>query len=222
MQTRRKLNRYFYGLVLLLASCQAADKKTFVSELPYYNTPDFMPHWISSDSLKGYHQVPSFSLVNQSGDTISNSSLAGKIYVANFFFTTCGSICPRMTANLQQVSHAFAGENSVFLLSHTVTPEIDSVPRLRAYMEHMKIDGTRWWLLTGNKDSIYRLARQGYFADEVTGYNKDSREFLHTENCVLVDVNGHIRGVYNATLELEMEKLIRHIRILKKEMPGNK
>lgn len=200
-------------LAIVLFSCGPAAEK---EKLPYFNTPDFTPQWeLPPEAAR--HRVASFRLQNQAGEAVSSESLRGRITVANFFFTTCGSICPRMMHNLQKVAAAFTADPSVRLLSFTVLPEVDSVPRLQAYAQRLGLDGRQWWLLTGNKDSIYRLARRSYFADEETGYDRGSGEFLHTENAVLVDGRGFIRGVYNATLELEMEKLVRHIRLLQEE-----
>jgi protein SCO1/2 len=214
--------------ILQLASCAALVACIGISHrnqqqanaarvLPYYNTPDFMPLWLSPKDTAQAHCIADFSLQNQEGNTITRSDIAGDICVANFFFTTCGSICPRMMANLKKVAAAFANDSFVRLLSHTVLPETDNVSKLDAYAKRSGIDARHWWLLTGNKEDLYRLARQSYFADEATGYNKGSGEFLHTENCVLIDRRGHIRGVYNATLELEMNKLIEHIRLLRQE-----
>jgi protein SCO1 len=185
--------------------------------LPYYNAPDFTPQWVSAEAGRSLHRIAPFSLQNQDGRTITGDDLTGKIYVANFFFTTCGSICPRMAANLKKVAAAFADDTSVRIVSHSVLPEVDSVERLHRYAITHGINSNKWWLLTGNRDTIYRLARQAYFADEATGFNRGSNEFLHTENCVLIDRNGHIRGVYNATLELEMNKLIGHMNQLRQE-----
>jgi len=211
-----KRSSFFISITgFILCSCGQEQKKV---QLPFYNSPDFTPQWIAPNE-KGYstvHTIAPFSFTNQNGKTISNKNLAGKIYVANFFFTSCGSICPKMMNNLKKVQNAFSKDNQVFILSHSVTPEVDNVSRLRNYQQRMNINGKTWWLLTGSIEAVYKIARRSYFADEETGYNKDSREFLHTENCILVDGKGRIRGVYNATLELEMNKLIEHVKILKR------
>ena len=201
-------------IVLVLCSCKQLSK-----ELPFYNTPDFTPQWISVTDKKynSIHAIAPFSFLNQNGENITNKNVEGKICVANFFFTTCTSICPKMMNNLKKVQQAFLNSKDVVILSHSVLPETDSVQRLSAYAKRFNINSDQWWLLTGNKDEIYQLARKSYFADEETGYNKNSNEFLHTENCVLIDQKGRIRGVYNATLELEMNKLIEHIKILQEK-----
>jgi protein SCO1/2 len=122
-----------------------------------------------------------------------------------------------MMGNLADVQQAYLHDNRVLILSHTVTPTRDSVPVLFKYAADHHIDNKKWWLLTGNKDMIYNLARKAYFADEATGYNKSSNEFLHTENLILVDQLGRIRGVYNGTLKLEVANLINHIKLLEAE-----
>jgi protein SCO1 len=202
---------WFIIFAALLASCTSQKKS---EELPFYDSADLTPHWQGEKVQSKPHIISPFSLINQDGRSVSNKDLHGKIYVANFFFTTCGSICPKMMANLKKVQERFSGDPSVMILSHTVLPEMDSIPRLKKYAEKKGIDSNSWWLLTGDKEQLYSLARRSYFADEETGYYRSKEEFLHTENCMLIDKKGRIRGVYNATLELEIAKLISHIEML--------
>jgi protein SCO1/2 len=119
--------------------------------------------------------------------------------------------------NLDDVQQAFLHDDKVRLVSHSVTPLRDSVSVLLKYAAVHHINNHKWWLLTGNKERIYTLARKAYFADDETGYNKTTDEFLHTENILLIDAVGRIRGVYNGTLKLEMLNLINHIKLLEKE-----
>ena len=212
----KKINWLILFTSLFCFSCK---EKEDASQLPFYNTPDFTPQWLSVNDkdYNAIHTIAPFSFTDQTGRTITNAFVYGKIYVANFFFTTCGSICPKMTFHLKKVQDAFTNATDVMILSHSVLPEVDSIAKLKEYEEQMGINGKQWLLLTGSKDKIYSLARQSYFADEEIGFNKRSNEFLHTENCVLVDKKGRIRGVYNATLELEINKLIEHIKLLQKE-----
>lgn len=181
--------------------------------LPYYDTPDFTPVWKANGPVSALHSIPAFSLTDQHNATVDNNSLNGKIYIANFFFTTCGSICPVMTKNLLKVQRAFPGDTMIAFVCHTVTPWLDSTARLERYSEKYGMDN-RWHLVTGNKATIYQLARQAYFAEEDPGFYKDSTEFLHTEHVLLIDSGRHIRGVYNGTLELEIDRLISDIRQL--------
>jgi protein SCO1/2 len=187
-------------LLLLTSACKHP------LPLPYYNTAGFTPEWASAPR----HRIPAFSFTGQQGERVSDTTLRGKIYIANFFFTSCGSICPVMMKNLLKVQQAFPGDGRIAFLSHTVAPWVDSPPRLKTYSEKHGLDA-RWHLVTGDKASIYRLARQGYFAEEEPGFYKDSTEFLHTEHVLLIDTGGHIRGVYNGTLPLEMDRLITDV-----------
>jgi protein SCO1 len=205
-------------LIIMMCLSVISCKHSSSNSLPYFNTADFTPTWISNAStVASIHTIPAFAFTNQNGKTITNKDVTGKIYVADFFFTKCTSICPKMTTNMSKVSSAFANDDNVVILSHTVTPETDSVSALKNYASIKNINNKNWHLLTGNKQQIYGIARKGYFADESLGYNKDTSEFLHTENFILVDKHGRIRGVYNGTIELEVDQLIQHINLLKEE-----
>jgi protein SCO1/2 len=140
-----------------------------------------------------------------------------KIHIASFIFTRCESICPVMTKHLKLLQDEFKNKNEVVILSYSVTPWIDSVARLKEYADANEITSPNWHLLTGSKSEIYTLARQSYFAEEDLGFTKDSTEFLHTEHILLVDKTKRIRGIYNGTLQLEIEQLIRDINLLKDE-----
>jgi protein SCO1/2 len=185
-------------------------------KLPYYHTAAFTPLWegeqsFSKDTL---HTIDQFSFTDQEHERVSNETVAGKIYVANFFFTSCPSICPKMTNHLMKVQQAFGDRDDVVLLSHSVMPWADSVQQLHEFAGLYGIDHARWKLLTGRQSEIYTLARRSYFAEEVAGFKRDSTDFVHTEHCLLVDREGHLRGIYNGTLELEIDRMIDDIRIL--------
>nr|WP_299383419.1 SCO family protein [Allomuricauda sp.] len=209
------------AMVLMLASCNEKKKESIsnmanqqeeVERLPYFNSPEFTPRW-----EKGVHKIPAFSFTNQLGQEVTQKTFAGKIYVADFFFTICPGICPKLTKNMGLLQETYKNDPDIGLLSHTVMPEVDTVDRLAAYAEENEISLPQWNLVTGNKDSLYQVARKGYFADYDLKDKTDSDDFIHTENFILVDGEGYIRGVYNGTLELEVKRLIRHIEILKKE-----
>ncbi|KYG75445.1 SCO family protein [Roseivirga echinicomitans] len=197
--------------------CANQNKETEGTPLPFYNSADFTPEWIDEEDeqYSQVHTIANFSFQNQSGDVINNESLAGKIYVADFFFTICPSICPKMTSNLEKIQTEFVNDESVMLVSHTVMPWVDSVGVLKAYADMHGIENNKWHLLTGDTEEIYQLARHSYFAEKEIGLNKNSNEFLHTENFILVDGFGRIRGVYNGTIPLEMARLITDIKTLK-------
>lgn len=184
-----------------------------VESLPYYHTPDFNPIW-ESDDLDTLHTIANFSFTNQNGQLVTDEAIQDKIYLSNFFFTNCGGICPKMTRNMEKVQNAFEAEEDVLFLSHSVAPQIDSVAKLKTYANNFNVNDKQWHFLTGNKSEIYEMARQSYFAEEEPGFNKDSTQFLHTEHFILVDRNKHIRGIYNGTLELEMDRIIEDVTLL--------
>ena len=203
---------------LLLFSCK--EKKMDTIDMPYYNDPDFNPIFIKNKievAEKITHQIDSFSFLNQDSIIVTQSIFKNKIHVANFIFTTCGSICPIMTSNFKLVSDSFKNNNNVVMLSYSVTPWIDKPSVLKKYINKNGINNLNWHFLTGDRTSIYKLARQSYFAEENIGFSKDSSQFLHTEHVILVDRTNRIRGVYNGTLSLEMQHLIEDIRSLENE-----
>jgi protein SCO1/2 len=188
-----------------------------VSKLPYYNTPDFTPEWLSKKDAERMHVISDFSFTDQDGQKVSGNDLKGKIHIANFFFTTCPGICPTMAKNLLKLQKEFGNYSDIKLVSYSVMPWSDSVPNLKNYEKTFGMKNGMWYLLTGNTSEIYELARRSYFAEEKAGFNSDSTEFLHTEHVLLVDKNGHLRGIYNGTLPLDAERLIEDIKILKEE-----
>ena len=196
---------------LALAGCSKPQQT-----LPYYNTPDFTPRW-DVKNRDTFHKIRPFSLVTQEGKTFTEKDLEGKICVADFFFTTCPGICPKMTKSMEDIQAAFKEDNAILLLSHSVTPEDDSVPVLQQYAVAHKVDANRWKLLTGAKKEIYNLGRNYYFVEEAEGVTKGDDVFLHTENFILLDKGQHIRGIYNGLDPNSMEALVRDIKVLKEE-----
>ena len=213
----RLLNKICMAFSVILAGCKTTPEPL---ALPFINKPDFTPEWISKTDTGYYsiHTIPVFSFTNQNGEKITEKTIANKIYVADFFFTKCGSICPKMTANMGVLQNKYKDDDDVLLLSHSVTPEIDSVPVLKRYAENKGIISRKWHLLTGDKKEIYALAKQQYYAGDTIGYYQTGNEFLHTENFILIDKKRRIRGVYNGTLAVEMDRLIEDITTLKKEI----
>lgn len=204
------------GLIGLMA-CHSRTGTLSDATVPYYNTPDFTPIWLTNSADVDRtitHRIADFSFQNQAGDIVSQKTVAGKIYVANFFFTACPSVCPKMTHLLKAVQDTFQTESKVAILSFSVTPWLDSVPRLQHYAKSKGVVAGKWHLLTGNRGQLYNLARRSYFAEDAIGFTKDSTEFLHTEHLILVDQNRRIRGVYNGTQPLEIDKLVVDIREL--------
>lgn len=204
---------------LIFTSCKTENKVHKETTLPFFNSAEFTPEWIteSSSEYNNIHTVPDFSLINQEGKIITNKNYEGKIYVADFFFATCPGICPVLEKNMSKLQEKYKNDSAILLLSHTVMPIKDSVSVLKKYALDNEIVSGKWNLVTGDKKHIYNLARKGYFADEDFEKTQNEDAFIHTENFILVDKKGRIRGVYNGTLALETKRLIRHIEILKKE-----
>lgn len=217
-----KINILFLLIALSFFACnetQQAKKNSRVDTLPFYNEATFTPHWMASDDekLKSFHRISPFKLTNQNGNTVTEKTFDGKIYVADFFFTTCPGICPKMTANMMDLQEEFLHDNDVLLLSHTVTPESDSVSVLKRFAKYKGIQSEKWHLVTGDRQEIYNLGRKDYFVEENLGLDKDEDEFLHTENFVLIDKNRHIRGIFNGLNKASVKQLIADIKTLKKE-----
>ena len=181
-------------------------------ELPIFTPADLRPTLVHPNLIgKTTHEIPNFSFTNQFGNIVSHEDVQNKVYVANFFFTSCPSICIDLTNNLKIVQNAF--DNEILILSHSVDPEIDTVERLMKYQEINEINGSNWFLLRGNIDEIIKMAQLGYFAIASID-NHVENSLIHTENIVLVDDQQRIRGVYNGTSELEMSYLIDDIKRL--------
>jgi len=198
---------------LIIFSCKnETSKSNQVARLPYFNSADFTPKW---DEVK--HKIPDFSFVNQNGAIITNKTYEGHIYIADFFFTSCPGICPKLTKNMGALQTYYKDDSNIKLLSHTVMPWKDSVSVLKDYELKHHVNSEKWNLVTGDKDALYKIARTGYFADEDFAKTQDESDFIHTENFILIDKQGYIRGVYNGTLEVDVERLKRHIKILKHE-----
>ncbi len=164
------------------------------------------------------HVVRQFSFINQEGQTITEQNLKDKIYVVEYFFTTCQGICPKMNDNMVAVYQAFRNDNDFMILSHTVDPEVDTVAQLKRYAQKYDADPTRWMFLTGNKDSLYKMAIDDYLipiADSTV--EKINPTFIHTQKFVLIDKEKKVRGFYDGTDPASVKKLIQDINELKKD-----
>lgn len=183
-----------------------------VKALPFYTPSMVNPELVDStvQYVAKKHTIADFSFVNQNGKTITQKEYEGKIYVADFFFTTCGSICPKMTANMIDIQKAFKNNPKVMLLSHTVFPEIDSVPLLEKYALKNGVIDSKWNLVTGDKKAIYSMARKSYLAVKL-GKPEELYDMVHTENFVLVDSKRRVRGFYDGTKKEEVLRLIDDI-----------
>ncbi len=163
-----------------------------------------------------YHTVKPFCFKNQFNENVTEQTIAGKIYVTDFFFTTCESICPIMSAELERVYKAFYNNPNFLILSHTVEPEVDSVPVMLKYAKLHGVNNKQWLFLTGSKKALYTMARTSYLLNNEVG-NGDEDDFIHTQNFALVDYDKHLRGFYDGTDSAEVSRLIIDINLLLKE-----
>ena len=214
--------RWFAGIMLVVSIVIVVLFYKALKPIPVL--PIYQPAMVSTElvddafqHVKKYHRIADFSLTNQNGKTITQKEVEGHIYVADFFFTTCPTICPIMTDNMLFLQENLSDSPEVKLLSHTVTPEIDSVAQLKKYAVEKGVDDRRWNLLTGDKKQIYTLARNSYMVVKTVG-DGGPYDMIHTENFVLVDPQGRIRGYYDGTQTEAMHALLKDIEILQREI----
>ena len=187
-----------------------------IERLPVYQPASVNNELVDSTIVHkiNYHKISDFSLTNQNGEIVTQKKYDNKIYVADFFFTTCQSICPIMTKNMKDLQDKLIEDSGVLLLSHTVFPEIDSVEILKKYAINNSVIDSKWDLVTGDKKEIYDLARKSYLAAKDNNFSE--YDLIHTENFVLIDKKKQIRGFYDGTDKEEINRLINDIKILKK------
>ena len=186
-----------------------------IEVLPIYQPAEVNEKLVDSSIIHvaKYHKISDFKLTNQNGKEITQANYKDKIYVADFFFTTCQDICPVMTKNMYQLQEELKNDNEILLLSHTVIPEVDTVEQLKVYAIENNVDDSKWNLLTGDKKQIYELARKSYLAVEDSNFNEF--DMIHTENFMLIDKEKQIRGFYDGTNSEEINRLLKDIEILK-------
>ena len=214
-------------VIALIVSCKSEVKKedlkvvetSRVEYLPYYKDEAFTPHWLTpgSEEEKQFHKITDYKLINQLGDTITSETFDDKLYITDFFFTSCPGICLKMTGNMLKLQEEFKNDSEILLLSHSVTPSIDSISVLKDYAEKYNIIDNKWHLVTGDKTEIYNLGRNQYFVENDLGIPKDINDFLHTENFLLIDKKKHIRGIYNGLNRASIAQLITDVKALKEE-----
>ena len=218
----KKLLKRYAPIVLTMTVFSAFVVSSFYYvNKPIETLPIYSPSMVSKELveeniqfIKKYHKIKDFSMKNQNGETITQEFYNDKIYVADFFFTTCPTICPIMTENMGYVQEKIKNDSDVLLLSFSVTPEIDSVEKLKKYALEKNVIDSKWNLVTGNKKDIYNLARTSYLVAKTNG-DGGKYDMIHTENFVLVDKEKRIRGFYDGTNSKEMNQLLNDIKILK-------
>jgi len=201
------------GMIFAIYTLLTPEKR-----LPVFNPADINPKLVDESviHIRRNHKVADFKLINQNGEIVTHEDYNGKIYVADFFFTRCMTICPVMTNNMGKLQDVFKNDEDIKFLSLSVTPEMDSIPVLKEYAVNKGVIDAKWNITTGDKKHIYELARKSYFAvlDEGDGGLQD---FIHTENFILVDKKSQIRGFYDGTDSKDIERLIQDIKILQNE-----
>jgi protein SCO1/2 len=218
----KKLLKRYAPIVLTMTVFSAFVVSSFYYvNKPIETLPIYSPSMVSKELveeniqfIKKYHKIKNFSMKNQNGETITQEFYNDKIYVADFFFTTCPTICPIMTENMGYIQEKIKNDSDVLLLSFSVTPEIDSVEQLKKYALEKNVIDSKWNLVTGNKKDIYNLARTSYLVAKTNG-DGGKYDMIHTENFVLVDKEKRIRGFYDGTNSKEMDQLLNDIKILK-------
>ena len=212
---KNHLTYYLIFCIGFFFSCIHEEKK----QLPVYNPVDFKEKLVdqSMRNISKNHTVADFSLINQNGINITNKDYENKIYVVDFFFTSCPTICPIMTNNMVKIQDEFINNDDIMLLSMSVTPEIDTVEVLKKYAIEKRVNDSKWNITTGSKKHIYELARKSYFAvvDQGDGGLQD---FIHTPNFILIDTKKQIRGIYDGTDDKEISRLLKDIKVLKGQL----
>ena len=203
--------KFIYLIIFLFNSCDQVSKK----QLPIFNPTDFNSKLVDKSvrKISKNHTVREFNLINQNGANITSEDYQNKIYVVDFFFTRCPSICPIMTDNMLQIQQDFIKNNDIMLLSISVTPELDNIEVLKNYAVEKGVIDAKWNITTGSKKHIYELARKSYFAVLEQG-DGGLQDFIHTPNFILVDKKKQIRGIYDGTDEKEISRIIDDINIL--------
>jgi protein SCO1 len=212
MKIKDSILFYFFGVSLILFSCGTKNDEQKKLLLPVIGEKQLSPN--GSDTI--YHTVGNFNFINQFGETVSEKTTENKIYVADFFFASCQSICPVMSKRMGMVQDSFKTDNDLLILSHTVNPMNDTVEVLNEYGKRYGAVKRKWHLLTGEKKKIYDLAKDGYLVNALQ--DDGSQEgFLHSELFLLIDKQRRIRGMYDGTDSMQVIKLIGDIRTLKQE-----
>jgi len=205
-----------FAAILLWSSCKSgSDKKT----LPIYGNREPVTKTVDGKQVTDtiYQTIPPFKFVNQYGDSVSNKTLNGDIYVVDFFFTTCPSICPIMHRNMLKVYETFKSTGNFKIISHTIDPKHDSVPVLKKYADKLGISGNTWWFLQGRKEDIYTIAEKNYLVAVKQDSSASSGGYIHAGYFVLIDKQKRIRGSYDGTDPKQVDELIADIKTLQTE-----
>jgi len=210
------MRKLIFGLLVVLtwAACKSGDKKA----LPIYGNRQAVTKTVNGKTVTDtiYQTIPKFKFVNQYGDSITNKSLDGDIYVADFFFTTCPSICPVMARNMLKVFGAFKSTGNFKIISHSIDPKHDSIPVLKKYADKLGVTGNTWWFLQGKKEDTYTIAEKSYLV-AVSQDSTAAGGYVHQGYFVLVDKQKRVRGAYDGTDPKQVDQLIADIKTLQAE-----
>ena len=209
---------FIVGVTISYQYLKPSEKK----KLPIINPIDISEEMVDPELLRvGYgHKIGNFSFLDQNGNTVTQNDVKGKVFVAEYFFTTCQTICPIMNVEMQRVHEAYKKNDQLNILSFTVNPEVDTVAQMKRYADEHKADAEKWHFLTGEKDKLYELARKSFFVlkpAESQNQGDVGSDFIHTNNFVLVDQKMRIRGYYDGTNKKEVDRLIKDIELLLNE-----
>ena len=217
MQKRIRNSVCLFFMMAVFAACNNQKKEETSAVQAEKKLPIFgMREYDEEKKDTVYHTIPDFEFINQDGEKVNNETLKGKIYVADFFFTTCQTICPRMTSQLKRVSKQIEGWDDVMFVSYTVDPETDSVETLKAYANDNGINTKKWIFITGDEEEIHELGGSGYLLNVLRDSTAQGG-FLHSELFILVDKERHIRGIYDGTNTEDVNRMMKEIQTLRKE-----
>ena len=208
-QLKTMLNNYTFGcLLFIIIGLGSCDQQ---KSLPYLGPKETQITQGKIDTI--YHQIPNFNFLNQDSVWISQKDYDGKIYVADFFFTSCPTICPKMKTQMLRIYQRYLNDPKIQLLSHSIDPNYDQPHVLKAYANRMEVDSKKWNFVTGKKEDIYKIGQKSYMVSAQEDPNEEGG-FVHSGAFILVDKHRHVRGIYDGTKEPEVNKLIEDIEIL--------
>jgi len=202
-------------MVFVLSSCDNHKKSEAKNTFPILGRKEYVERKIDGEVVTDTveHTVPDFRLMNQDSMWITPQSFEGKVYVADFFFTSCPTICPTMKKEMLRVYEAYKDNNEVGIISHTIDPEYDTVPLLNDFAERLGVEAPKWHFVTGEKEEIYELGQKGYMVTAMEDEN-ETGGYIHSGAFLLVDKERHIRGVYDGTQAEDVDKLIKDVKLL--------
>ena len=206
----RSLSIYL-SVIFLIVAC-TAEKTTEKEKFPKLGRPEVVERMVDGELVQDTvpHRIPAYKLINQDSNWVTPKTMEGKVYVADFFFTSCPTICPTMKKQMLRVYEAYKDNDEVGIISHTIDPEYDTVPLLKDFSERLGVQAPKWNFVTGTKEEIYELGQKGYMVTAMEDENEEGG-YIHSGAFILVDKERHVRGVYDGTMEEDVDRLIQDI-----------